>query len=67
MWLSWTSETLERWRQVSVDVAGRQMDWDRMRGMISNHLRFAGLPGGRDAGRRSSIRSRNCWMRQSRT
>ena len=37
------AETLERWRQVSLDVAGRQMDWERMRGMISNHLRIVGL------------------------
>jgi hypothetical protein len=40
------SATLERWRQVTFDVAGRQMDWDRMRGMISNHLRFSGLEEG---------------------
>ena len=40
------TDTLERWRQVSLDVAGRQMDWDRMRGMISNHLRFSGLEEG---------------------
>jgi hypothetical protein len=39
-------ETLERWRQVAVDVAGRGMDWDRMRSMVSNHLRFAGLEEG---------------------
>jgi hypothetical protein len=37
------TDTLDRWRQVSLDVAGRQMDWDRMRGMISNHLRIVGL------------------------
>jgi hypothetical protein len=35
--------TLERWRQVSTEVAARAMDWDRMRGMISNHLRMVGL------------------------
>jgi hypothetical protein len=40
------SETLERWRQVSVDVATREMDFDRMRGMISNHLRLSGLDEG---------------------
>ncbi len=40
------SGTLDRWRQVTLDVAGRQMDWDRMRGMISNHLRFSGLEEG---------------------
>ena len=39
-------ETLDRWRQVSLDVAGRKMDWERMRGMISNHLRFSGLEEG---------------------
>ncbi len=37
------SETLERWRLVTLDVAQKSMDWERMRGMISNHLRFAGL------------------------
>lgn len=40
------SETLERWRQVSADIATRNMDWERMRGMIANHLRFAGLEEG---------------------
>ncbi len=40
------TETLERWRQVSFDVAQRNMDWDRMRSMISNHLRFGGLEEG---------------------
>lgn len=44
------TETLERWRQVSFDVAGREMDWERMRGMISNHLRFAGLEEGETLG-----------------
>lgn len=44
------SETLERWRQVSSDVAARQMDWERMRGMISNHLRYAGLQEGESLG-----------------
>ena len=39
-------DTLERWRQVSCDVAAREMDWDRMRSMISNHLRFGGLEEG---------------------
>lgn len=36
-------ETLERWRQVTLDVSQRKMDWDRMRAMIANHLRIAGL------------------------
>ena len=39
-------ETLERWRQVTFDVTQRAMDWERMRGMISNHLRFSGLEEG---------------------
>ena len=39
-------QTLDRWRQVSLDVAGREMDWERMRGMISNHLRISGLEEG---------------------
>ncbi|MEO8540286.1 MAG: zinc dependent phospholipase C family protein [bacterium] len=42
--------TLERWRQVSADMAGRVMDWERMRGMISNHLRHAGLEEGETLG-----------------
>ncbi len=37
------ADTLERWRQVSRDVAARNLDWDRARAMIANHLRFAGL------------------------
>ena len=40
------AETLDRWRKVSADVIARQMDWDRMRGMITNHLRFGGLEEG---------------------
>ncbi|MGH2608672.1 MAG: zinc dependent phospholipase C family protein [Tepidiformaceae bacterium] len=40
------SETLARWRDVAADVANREMDWDRMRGMIANHLRFSGLEEG---------------------
>lgn len=39
-------DTLERWRQVSREIAARAMDWDRMRSMVSNHLRFAGLEEG---------------------
>jgi hypothetical protein len=38
--------TLERWRKVSLEVAAREMDWDRMRSMVSNHLRFSGLEEG---------------------
>jgi len=44
------AETLEKWRQVSCDVAARQMDWERMRTMMSNHLRFAGLEEGESLG-----------------
>jgi hypothetical protein len=44
------AETLNRWRQVTLDVAGRNMDWERMRGMISNHLRFSGLQEGETLG-----------------
>jgi len=39
-------ETLERWRKVTYDVAERTMDWERMRSMVSNHLRFSGLEEG---------------------
>jgi hypothetical protein len=39
-------ETLERWRVVTADVASHIMDWDRIRGMITNHLRFGGLEEG---------------------
>jgi len=40
------SDTLEKWRALAVDVAQRSMDWDRMRSMISNHLRYSGLEEG---------------------
>jgi hypothetical protein len=40
------SETLDRWRQVSIDMAARNMDWDRARAMIANHLRYSGLEEG---------------------
>ena len=39
-------ETLDRWRKVALDMAARTMDWDRIRGMIANHLRYAGLEEG---------------------
>jgi Zinc dependent phospholipase C len=39
-------ETLERWRKISLDTANRNMDWERMRSMVSNHLRFSGLEEG---------------------
>lgn len=38
-------ETLERWRVVTADVASHIMDWDRMRNMITNHVRGV-LPDG---------------------
>jgi hypothetical protein len=45
------AETLERWRQVTIDVSQRNMDWERMRGMIANHLRYrAGLEQGEALG-----------------
>lgn len=40
------SNTLDRWRLVTLDVWERGMDWDRMRGMIANHLRLGGLEEG---------------------
>ncbi len=44
------SETLDRWRQVTLDVASREMDWERMRAMIANHLRISGLQEGETLG-----------------
>lgn len=35
--------TLERWRTVAADVAAKNMDWERMRSMVSNHLKRAGI------------------------
>lgn len=43
-------ETLERWRSLTIEVMQRNMDWDRMRGMISNHLRYSGLEEGETLG-----------------
>ena len=43
-------ETLDRWRKVALDVSQRNMDWERMRSMISNHLRYAGLEEGESLG-----------------
>ena len=34
----------------NIDVAGHTMDWERMRNMISNHLRFSGLEQGETLG-----------------
>ena len=39
-------ETLERWRQVTADVAAREMDWDRARTMIARHLERSGIAAG---------------------
>lgn len=39
-------ETLARWRDVASEVSQRNMDWERARAMIANHLRFAGLEEG---------------------
>ena len=40
------AETLDQWRKVMFDIMSRGMDWDRIRGMIANHLRYAGLEEG---------------------
>lgn len=45
-------ETLERWRQVAWEVAARGMDLERMRGMVANHLRRAGIE---DSGELASL------------
>ncbi len=42
--------TLDRWREVSSEIAARTMDWGRMRAMVSNHLRYAGLEEGETLG-----------------
>ncbi len=44
------TETLEKWRDLAADVAQRTMDWNRMRVMISNHLRFSGIEEGEALG-----------------
>jgi hypothetical protein len=36
-------ETLEKWRQVNLDMTEQAMDWDRIRGMISRHLKYSGV------------------------
>jgi hypothetical protein len=36
-------DTLERWRQVTLDIAARDMDWERARQMISRHLERSGI------------------------
>lgn len=43
------ADTLEQWRGVTKDVAERNMDWERMRGMIANHLHRAGMDEGDEA------------------
>ncbi|OAI41981.1 hypothetical protein AYO38_03375 [bacterium SCGC AG-212-C10] len=40
------SETLDHWRGVALDMTAKDMDWERMRRMISNHLRYSGLKEG---------------------
>jgi type VI protein secretion system component VasA len=44
------TETLEQWRALAADVAQRTMDWERMRSMISNHLRYTGIEEGETLG-----------------
>lgn len=39
-------DTLLRWQGVTQEIAARNMDWDRARAMIANHLRFSGLEEG---------------------
>lgn len=39
-------DTLDRWRGVTVEMAQRNMDWERTRALIGNHLRFSGLEEG---------------------
>jgi hypothetical protein len=39
-------ETLEAWRQLNLDIAQRNMDWDRQRGMITRHLKHSGIDEG---------------------
>jgi hypothetical protein len=36
-------ETLQRWREVNLDIAGRPPDWDRFRTVASRHLKAAGV------------------------
>ena len=40
------TKTLEQWRGVMLEMAARTMDWERIRGMVSNHLRIGGLQEG---------------------
>jgi hypothetical protein len=37
------AETLEKWRQVNLDMTEQSMDWDRIRGMIGRHLKYSGV------------------------
>jgi hypothetical protein len=39
-------DTLDAWRRVNLDIVQRNMDWDRQRGMISRHLKLAGIDEG---------------------
>jgi hypothetical protein len=36
-------ETLERWREINLDVVSRPPDWDRFRQIASRHLKDAGI------------------------
>lgn len=40
------TDTLERWRALTADLAARDLDWERARAMIANHLRHANLEEG---------------------
>jgi hypothetical protein len=37
------AETLERWRQINVEMTETSMDWDRIRAMIGRHLKYSGV------------------------
>lgn len=37
------NETLQRWRQVAIDIASQPPDWERFRYIASRHLREAGI------------------------
>lgn len=36
-------ETLEKWRQINIEMTQTAMDWDRTRDMIGRHLRYSGV------------------------
>ena len=39
-------ETLEAWRQLNLEIAQRNMDWDRQRAMITRPLKHSGIDEG---------------------